>query len=158
MSRASCFILNLLVILALWQSIRNFVIVTLLCHKDMLHEMRGCRSIECPHGDGNPVPCGRVPEQERAAGRAEPSPDSRGRLVPRHIFLAVDNNSRTGNVCRGKVVTGLLSALNTVTGVGSTQVSRHGEAHPATDTCSSNEVWHCNFLGSGSAREKLSGH
>jgi len=89
----------------------------------MPFEMRRGSSVERPHCDGDPVPRRWIPEQERTACRAEPAPDAWGRLIPAHMLFASEDEGRPRNVCGGEVVAGLLSALDTVTRVGRTQVS-----------------------------------
>jgi len=78
----------------------------------MLLKVRRRRSVESTHGNGDPLPVEWVPEQERTACRAEPSPHVCGRPVPRHILLTCDDKGPSWNVRRGKVVAGLLPTLD----------------------------------------------
>src|ERR1700674_1949377 len=106
----------------------------LLPHEDVLLEVRRGRRVECAHCNGDPIHRGWIPEQGRAACRAESSPHLCGRLVPGQALLTRDDKHGPWHICRGKEVPGLLSALDTVACVRSTQVSRDSKAHATAET------------------------
>src|ERR1700690_20951 len=89
--------------------------------------------VECTHCNGDPIPIMRIPEQERTACSAEPSPHLCGRLIPTHILPTRDHKARASNVCRGKIVPGLPAALGAVTSIRSAQVTGNSEAHATTE-------------------------
>src|SRR5687768_10778618 len=62
-------------IFLLGEAVGDLVIIALVGGEDMLAETRVRRRVERAHGDRDPVPMGWVPEQDRAADRAETASD-----------------------------------------------------------------------------------
>src|SRR4051812_15382223 len=100
------------------QPVGNVVIVALVRDEDMLAQPRARRAFEGAHPDRDLVLPDRVPEQDRATGRAESAPDLFRRAIPAEMLGAGQGQRLARNVGRCPIVARLPAALRAVAGIG----------------------------------------
>jgi hypothetical protein len=132
----------LLVTRALRQLVADLVVISLFSHEYMFRKMRRRRSVECTHSDGDEIHFDWVPEQKRPAYRAKSATYLCGGLVPGEIFFARDRQQRTRNVCRGKVMSGLLPTLHAMACVGRMQVSGDNKSYATAEASATPRLRH----------------